>query len=67
MVETRSSARTAVVTGAVVFGLVAAIGGTILMSSSVGPGGIVPGAIIGLIVGIILGAALGLGTSRMPT
>ncbi len=67
MVETRSSGRAAVVTGAVVFGLVAAIGGTILMSSSVGPSGIVPGAIIGLIVGVVLGAALGMGTSRMHT
>lgn len=65
MVETRSSGRAAVVTGAMVFGLVAAIGGTILMSSSVGPSGIVPGAVIGLIVGAVLGAALGIGTSRM--
>jgi hypothetical protein len=67
MVETRSSGRAAVVTGAIVFGVVAAIGGAILMSSSVGPSGVVPGAIIGLIVGVVLGAALGMGTSRIHT
>jgi hypothetical protein len=67
MVETRSSGRSAVVTGAIVFGLVAASGGMILLSSSVGPSGIVPGAIIGLIVGLVLGAALGMGTSRIHT
>jgi hypothetical protein len=67
MVDTASSSssRGAVVTGALVFGAVAAFGVSIAVSSSVGSSGIVPGAIIGLIVGLILGAALGVGTSRM--
>jgi hypothetical protein len=65
MAETRSSARGAVVTGALVFGIVAAIGGMIAESASVGPSGIVPGTLIGLVIGVVMGAALGAGTARL--
>ena len=65
MVDTSSSARGAILTGAIVYGVIAAIGGMIVEAASVGPSGIVPGLIIGLIVGVVMGAALGIGTTRL--